>query len=109
MFGAEEFCFATSTLIAMGCIMMRKCEKNTCPVGIATQDEELRKKFAGSPEQVERFMRFMADDVRSIMADLGIMTEHSASGTVGIFYAIHRLYLFPVFYCRFAIFDNLFV
>lgn len=80
MFGAEEFCFATSTLIAMGCIMMRKCEKNTCPVGIATQDEELRKKFAGSPEQVERFMRFMADDVRSIMAQLGIKTIDALVG-----------------------------
>lgn len=72
MLGAEEFGFATSALVAVGCIMMRKCEMNTCPVGVATQDEKLREKFAGSPEHVVRFMNFMAEDLREIMASLGI-------------------------------------
>ncbi len=71
MLGAEEFGFATSALIAMGCIMMRKCEKNTCPVGIATQDEKLRAKFTGTPEHVVRFMLFLAEDLRKEMAALG--------------------------------------
>ncbi len=74
LLGAEEFGFATAPLIAMGCIMMRKCELNTCPVGVATQDEQLRKRFAGRPEHVVRLMNFLAEDVRNIMARLGFRT-----------------------------------
>ena len=72
MLGAEECGFATSALISIGCIMMRKCQKNTCPVGIATQDERLRAKFMGKPEHVINFFTFLAEDLREIMAGLGI-------------------------------------
>jgi len=72
LLGADEFGFATAPLVAQGCIMMRKCHLNTCPVGIATQDPELRKKFDGSPEHVVNFFFFVAEEVREIMAKLGI-------------------------------------
>jgi glutamate synthase domain-containing protein 3 len=72
LLGAEEFGFSTAPLIASGCIMMRVCHLNTCPVGIATQDPELRKKFAGKPENVVNFMFFIAEELREIMAELGI-------------------------------------
>jgi len=72
MLGAEEFGFATGALISMGCIMMRVCHKNTCPVGVATQDETLRKKFAGKPEHVTTFFTYVAEEVREIMAELGV-------------------------------------
>ena len=71
LLGADEFGFSTAPLIAMGCIMMRKCHLNTCPVGIATQDEELRQRFAGAPEHVINFFFFIAEEVRQIMARLG--------------------------------------
>ena len=71
LLGAEEFGFATAPLVAMGCIMMRVCHLNTCPVGVATQDPELRKRFAGKPEHVVNFMRFIAEEVRELMAQLG--------------------------------------
>ncbi|MBV1883414.1 MAG: glutamate synthase large subunit [Pseudomonadales bacterium] len=71
MLGAEEFGFATAPLVTMGCIMMRKCHLNTCPVGIATQDPELRKKFAGKPEHVVNYFFMIAEDLRAIMAKLG--------------------------------------
>jgi len=71
LLGAEEFGFATAALIASGCVMMRVCHLNTCPVGIATQDPELRKKFAGKPEHVVNFMMFIAEEVREYMAQLG--------------------------------------
>jgi glutamate synthase domain-containing protein 2/glutamate synthase domain-containing protein 1/glutamate synthase domain-containing protein 3 len=71
LLGAEEFGFSTAPLIASGCIMMRVCHLNTCPVGIATQDPELRKKFAGKPEHVVNFMFFVAEEVREIMAQMG--------------------------------------
>lgn len=71
LLGAEEFGFATGPLVAMGCVMMRVCNMNTCPVGIATQNEELRKKFAGKPEYVMNFMRFIAAELREQMALLG--------------------------------------
>jgi glutamate synthase domain-containing protein 2/glutamate synthase domain-containing protein 1/glutamate synthase domain-containing protein 3 len=70
--GADEFGFATAPLIASGCIMMRVCHLNTCPVGIATQDPELRKKFSGKPEHVINFLFFVAEEVREIMAELGV-------------------------------------
>src|SRR5205809_2710037 len=71
LLGAEEFGFATGPLVALGCIMMRVCHLNTCPVGVATQDPVLRKKFAGKPEHVVNFMRFIAMEVRELMAKLG--------------------------------------
>ncbi|SHF09889.1 glutamate synthase large subunit [Alkalibacter saccharofermentans] len=74
MLGAEEFGFATTPLIVLGCIMMRVCNLNTCPVGVATQDENLRKNFTGKPEHVENFMRFIAEEMREIMAKLGFKT-----------------------------------
>jgi len=70
--GADEFGFATAPLVVTGCIMMRKCHLNTCPVGVATQDPELRKKFKGQPEHVVNFFFFIAEEVREIMASLGI-------------------------------------
>jgi glutamate synthase (NADPH) large chain len=72
LLGADEFGFATAPLVAEGCIMMRKCHLNTCPVGVATQDPVLRKKFAGKPEHVVNYFFFVAEEVRQIMAQLGI-------------------------------------
>ena len=80
MLGAEEFGFATTPLIAIGCVMMRVCNLNTCPVGIATQDKKLRKNFTGKPEYVENFMRFVAQEMREIMAKLGFRTIHEMVG-----------------------------
>jgi glutamate synthase (ferredoxin) len=74
LLGAEEFGFATAPLVVMGCVMMRVCHLNTCPVGIATQDPELRKKFTGRPEFVENFFTFIAQEVRELMAELGFRT-----------------------------------
>ena len=74
MLGAEEFGFATAPLVTMGCVMMRVCNLDTCPVGVATQNPELRKRFTGKPEYVVNFMRFIAQELREIMADLGIKT-----------------------------------
>ena len=74
MLGAEEFGFATAPLVTLGCVMMRVCNKDTCPVGIATQNPELRKRFAGKPEYVINFMRFIAQELREYMAKLGIRT-----------------------------------
>ncbi|HUJ25802.1 MAG TPA: glutamate synthase large subunit, partial [Myxococcales bacterium] len=74
LLGAEEFGFATGPLISLGCIMMRACHLNTCPVGVATQDPKLRAKFTGKPEHVENFMRFIAMEVREYMAELGFRT-----------------------------------
>ncbi|NOX89389.1 MAG: glutamate synthase large subunit [Calditrichaeota bacterium] len=74
LLGAEEFGFATAALISLGCVMMRKCHLNTCPVGVATQDERLRKRFKGKPEHVMNFMRFIAREVREYMAEAGFRT-----------------------------------
>src|SRR2546427_3688894 len=82
LLGAEEFGFATSPLITMGCIMMRKCHLNTCPVGVATQDPELRKKFQGKPEHVINFCFFVAEDLRRIMAELGFRKMDDMIGRV---------------------------
>ncbi|MCP4028216.1 MAG: glutamate synthase subunit alpha, partial [Sphingomonas sp.] len=68
LLGADTFGFATAPLVAMGCILMRVCHLNTCPVGIATQDKELRKRFKGAPEHVERYLIYVAEDARQIMA-----------------------------------------
>lgn len=80
LLGAEEFGFATAPLITMGCIMMRKCHLNTCPVGIATQDPELRAKFAGQPEHVVNYLFMVAEDLREIMAQLGFRTINEMVG-----------------------------
>ncbi len=72
LLGADEFGFSTAPLIAMGCILMRVCHLNTCPVGIATQDPELRRRFRGTPEQVVNYLMLVAEEVREIMASLGI-------------------------------------
>ena len=74
LLGAEEFGFSTAPLVSLGCIMMRVCQKNTCPAGIATQDPKLRKSFIGDPDHVVNFMRFIAQDVRELMAQLGVRT-----------------------------------
>jgi len=80
LLGAEEFGFATMPLVAMGCIMMRKCHLNTCPVGIATQDPELRKLFTGKPEHVVNFMWMLAEEVRANMAQMGFKTMEEMIG-----------------------------
>src|SRR5690606_29927286 len=82
LLGADEFGFATMPLIAMGCIMMRKCHLNTCPVGIATQDKELRKKFDGKPEDVVNVLFFVAEEARKIMAQLGFRKFDEMIGRV---------------------------
>ena len=82
LLGAEEFGFATAPLIALGCIMMRKCHLNTCPVGIATQDRTLRKKFAGAPEHVVNYFFMIAEELRQIMAELGFKTVNDMVGRV---------------------------
>ncbi|QIX02513.1 hypothetical protein AMS68_008030 [Peltaster fructicola] len=80
LLGAEEWGFATTPLIAMGCIMMRKCHLNTCPVGIATQDPELRKKFKGTPEHVINFFYYISNELRAVMAKLGFRTINEMVG-----------------------------
>ena len=80
LLGAEEFGFATAPLVVMGCILMRVCHLNTCPVGVATQDPKLRKRFSGDPEHVVNFMRFIAQELREIMARLGFRTLNEMVG-----------------------------
>ena len=80
LLGAEEYGFATSVLIALGCIMARVCNKNTCPVGVATQDADLRKRFRGKPEHIVSFMRFVAREVREYLAALGLRSIDEAVG-----------------------------
>ncbi|AMN45563.1 glutamate synthase (ferredoxin) [Steroidobacter denitrificans] len=82
LLGAEEFGFATAPLVAIGCVMMRVCHLNTCPVGIATQDPRLRERFTGKPEHVVNFMRFIAMETRELMAQLGFRTIEEMVGRV---------------------------
>ena len=82
LLGADEFGFATAPLIASGCIMMRKCHLNTCPVGVATQDPVLRKRFTGQPEHVINYFFFVAEELREIMAQLGFRTVNEMIGRV---------------------------
>lgn len=84
LLGAEEWGVATAALVVEGCIMMRKCHLNTCPVGIATQNPELRKKFAGDPQHVVNYFTFMAMDLREIMAELGFRTVNDMVGQVNV-------------------------
>ncbi len=80
MLGAEEFGFATAPLVTLGCVMMRVCNLDTCPVGVATQNPELRKRFKGKPEYVVNFMYFIARELREYMAKLGIRTVDELVG-----------------------------
>jgi len=82
LLGAEQFGFGTGSLVALGCILMRKCHLGTCPVGIATQNGDLRNRFAGKPEHLQRFMLFIAEEVRQIMAELGFRTVEEMVGRV---------------------------
>ncbi len=84
LLGADEMGFATAPLIATGCVMMRACHLNTCPVGIATQDPELRKRFRGQPEHVIEFFFLVAEDVRRIMASLGVRRFEDLVGRVDL-------------------------
>ncbi|MEK5324966.1 glutamate synthase large subunit [Aeribacillus sp. FSL M8-0254] len=84
LFGAEEFGFATAPLVVLGCVMMRVCHLDTCPVGVATQNPELREKFMGKPEHVVNFMYFIAQEVREIMASLGFRTIDEMVGRVDV-------------------------
>ncbi len=82
MLGAEEWGVATAALVVEGCIMMRKCHVNTCPVGVATQDPELRKRFTGDPDHVVNLFKFLTQELREIMAELGFKTVEEMIGQV---------------------------
>lgn len=84
LLGAEEFGFATAPLVTLGCIMMRVCHLNTCPVGVATQDPELRQKFTGDPQYTVNFMKFIAQDMRELMAQLGFRTVNEMVGRTDV-------------------------
>ena len=90
MMGAEEFGIGTASLVAMGCIMVRQCHSNTCPVGVCTQDENLRKKFTGTPEKVVNLFTFIAEEVREILADLGFKTLNEIVGRTDLLKQVSR-------------------
>ena len=90
MLGAEEFGIGTASLVAMGCIMVRQCHSNTCPVGVCTQDENLRKKFGGSPEKVINLFSFVAEDVRNILAGLGFRKLTDVIGRTDLLHQVSR-------------------
>ena len=90
LLGAEEFGFATAPLVTMGCVMMRVCNLDTCPVGVATQNPELRKRFRGKPEYVENFMKFIAEELREYMARLGVRTVDEMVGRSDLLKAADR-------------------
>ena len=90
MLGAEEFGIGTASLVAMGCIMVRQCHSNTCPVGVCTQDEDLRKKFDGSPEKVINLFSFIAEDVRGILAELGFRKLEDVIGRSDLLAQVSR-------------------
>ncbi len=91
LLGAEEFGFATTILVCLGCVMMRKCHENTCPVGVATQDPELRKFFSGKPEYIENFLMFVAGEVRGYLAKLGLRSMDEAVGRVDLLETDHAI------------------
>ncbi len=91
LLGAEEFGFGTAALVTMGCIMMRKCHLNTCPVGVATQNGELRKRFTGKAEHVISFMRFIAEEIRELMAELGFRKFEDMVGRVDLLEVQHAV------------------
>jgi len=90
MMGAEEFGIGTTSLVAMGCIMVRQCHSNTCPVGVCTQDESLREKFTGTPEKVVNLFTFIAQEVREILADLGFKTLNEIIGRSDLLKQVSR-------------------
>nr|WP_295745124.1 glutamate synthase large subunit [uncultured Acidocella sp.] len=90
MLGAEEFGIGTASLVAMGCIMVRQCHSNTCPVGVCTQDEELRKKFEGTPEKVINLFSFVAEEVREILAQLGFRSLQEVIGRTDLLHQVSR-------------------
>jgi glutamate synthase (NADPH/NADH) large chain len=90
MLGAEEFGIGTASLVAMGCIMVRQCHSNTCPVGVCTQDEKLRAKFEGTPEKVINLFSFIAEDVRNILAGLGIRRFEDVIGRTDLLQQVSR-------------------
>jgi len=90
MLGAEEFGIGTASLVAMGCIMVRQCHSNTCPVGVCTQDDELRKKFEGTPEKVINLFSFIAEDVRHILASLGFRRIQDIIGRTDLLHQVSR-------------------
>lgn len=90
MLGAEEYGIGTASLVAMGCIMVRQCHSNTCPVGVCVQDEELRKKFTGSPEKVVNLMSFIAEDVREVLAEVGLTSLDDAIGRTDLLAQVSR-------------------
>jgi glutamate synthase (NADPH/NADH) large chain len=106
LLGAEEWGIATAALVVEGCIMMRKCHMNTCPVGVATQDPELRKRFTGNPDHVVNFFKFIVQELREIMAELGFRTVNEMIGQVNnlelreniIHWKYRKLDLSPVLY-----------
>ncbi len=90
MLGAEEFGIGTASLVAMGCIMVRQCHSNTCPVGVCTQDEKLRAKFDGTPEKVINLFSFIAEDVRDILAALGVRSLTDVIGRTDLLHQVSR-------------------
>ena len=90
MLGAEEFGIGTTSLVAMGCIMVRQCHSNTCPVGVCTQDEKLREKFSGTPEKVINLFTFISEEVREILASLGFKTLKEIIGRSDLLYQVSR-------------------
>ena len=90
MMGAEEFGIGTTSLVAMGCIMVRQCHSNTCPVGVCTQDEDLRKKFTGTPEKVVNLFTFIAEEVREILASLGFKNLNEIVGRTDLLKQVSR-------------------
>ena len=90
MMGAEEFGVATTALVAMGCIMVRQCHSNTCPVGVCTQDDELRKKFTGTPDKVVNLFKFISEEVREILAELGFKTLNEIIGRTDLLRQISK-------------------
>jgi glutamate synthase (NADPH/NADH) large chain len=90
MMGAEEFGIGTASLVAMGCIMVRQCHSNTCPVGVCTQDEKLREKFSGTPEKVVNLFTFIAEEVREILASLGFRKLEEVIGRTDLLYQMSR-------------------
>jgi glutamate synthase (NADPH/NADH) large chain len=90
MLGAEEYGLGTAALVAMGCIMVRQCHSNTCPVGVCTQDESLRQKFTGNADKVVNLMSFLAEDVRRILASLGLSSLDEAVGRTDLLAQVSR-------------------
>ena len=90
MLGAEEYGIGTASLVAMGCIMVRQCHSNTCPVGVCSQDEKLREKFTGTPEKVINLFSFIAEEVREILSNLGFNSLDEVVGRSDLLYQVSR-------------------